>query len=287
MSMGRLAPLRWFGGKYHLANKLLPLIPDHHTYVEVFGGGAMLLFAKAPSPVEVYNDIDGGLVNFFRVIRDEKKFKQFHRLVSLTPYSREEYYFCRDTWESIEDDVERAYRWYVVARMGFSGDFSKGGWSFAVTASVNGMAQPCWRWLSGIDKLPEIHKRIIRVQIEHYDWRKILEIYDTEDTFFYCDPPYILSTRRSGGYRYEMTNDDHKELVAEALRLKGKVMLSGYDHPIYKPLEDAGWSKRQFDVACVAAGRTRATGLRGAGSASHQRRTECVWMNYEIQRKLF
>lgn len=103
--------------------KLLPLIPPHKIYVEVFGGGASLLFAKEPSPVEVYNDLDSGLVNFFRVLRDPGKFEKFYRKVCFTPYSREEYCFCRDTWGECKDDVERAYRWFVVARMSFSGKF--------------------------------------------------------------------------------------------------------------------------------------------------------------------
>lgn len=109
------SPIVWFGGKGNMVAKLLPLIPPHRIYVEPFGGGASLLFAKKPSPVEVYNDLDSGLVNFFRVLRDPKKFERLHKLVSLTPYSREEYDFCRATWETCDDDVERAYRWYVVA----------------------------------------------------------------------------------------------------------------------------------------------------------------------------
>lgn len=89
------SPISWFGGKYYLAHKIIKLFPPHSIYVEPFGGAAHVLFAKEPSPVEVYNDIDSGLVNFFRVLRDPKSFGELALLCSLTPYSREEYYYFR------------------------------------------------------------------------------------------------------------------------------------------------------------------------------------------------
>jgi len=269
----------WFGGKGNLAKRILPYFPEHKIYVEPFGGGASLLFAKEPSPVEVYNDIDSGLVNFFRVLRDSEKFEKFYRLVSLTPYSREEYYFCRDTWESCEDDIERAYRWYVVARMSFSGRFGCD-WSHAVTYTSRNMSGAVSKWLSIIDMLPEIHQRIMRVQIEHKDFRDILVDYDTPDTLFYCDPPYVHSTRKAGGYKHEMTDDEHKELVELLLKLKGKVILSGYQNEIYLPLEQAGWQRIDFPTVCHAAGKTRQTKILGEGTAKEkQPRIESIWIS--------
>lgn len=259
--------------------KLLPLIPEHYMYVEPFGGGASLLFAKELSPVEVYNDIDSGLVNLFRVLRDEAKFQRFYRKACLTPYSREEYLFCRNTWDEQEDDVERAYRFFVVARQSFSGRFG-GGWSFSRTASRNNMAKTCSKWLSCLEMLPEIHERLMQVQIEHLDFRKIFENYDTPETFFLCDPPYIPDTRKAGEYRHEMTLQDHQDLVGILLRIQGKAILCGYKHDIYKPLEDTGWHRLEFQMACHAVGRTRATGILGEGTARRmQPRTECVWLS--------
>ena len=273
------SPIGWFGGKGNMVAKLLKLIPPHHTYVEVFGGGASLLFAKKPSPVEVYNDMDSGLVNFFRVLRDPAKFERFYRLVCLTPYSREEYYYCRDTWETCDDEVERAYRWYIVARMSFSGRLG-GGWSFSLTLSRRKMAASCSRWLSIIEMLPQIHQRMMMVQIEHRDFRDIIKIYDTKDTLFYMDPPYIPETRRGGGYEHEMSIEDHKVLVNLLLRVKGKVLLSGYSHPIYQPLEQAGWERHDYETACYAVGKTRATGLLGEGACmENQMRIESVWVS--------
>ena len=282
------APIQWFGGKGKMIRKILPLFPPHHTYVEPFGGAASLLFAKPPSPVEVYNDLDSSLVHFFRTLRDPEQFNQFHRLVSSTPYAREEYNYCRDTWSEC-DDVERAYRWFVVARMSFSGRFGAG-WRSIVTASRRGMASTCSAWLSIVDLLPQIHARLMRVQIEHSDWRIVLDRYDTPETLFYLDPPYVSETRRSGGYAHEMTLEDHQDLVDVLLQLRGKVILSGYAHQVYDSLETSGWQRHDWQTVCSAAGRTRATGIQGEGAAlAMQARTETAWVSptARLQERMF
>jgi DNA adenine methylase len=132
--------------------------------------------------------------------------------------------------------------------------------------------------------LPEIHSRIMRVQIECQDFRKIFKTYDTPETFFYCDPPYLPDTRKNGGYRYEMNLEDHKELVQILLKVKGKVLLSGYRHEVYTPLEEAGWRRIDFPTVCFAAGRTRGTAILGKGSAMEkQPRIESVWVSPNAQ----
>jgi len=274
------SPIIWFGGKGHLVNKLLPLIPRHKIYVEPFGGGANLLVAKEPSQIEVYNDLDSGLVNFFRVLRDKNKFQKFYEQVVLMPYSREEYYECRETWDKEEDDVQMAVKWFVVARQSFSGIFGRS-WGYTVTNSVRGMANPISKYWGAIDMLPEVAERLLRVQIEHNDFRKILKAYDTENTFFYLDPPYVLDTRTEAVYRYEMALEDHQELVDMLLHITGKAMLSGYDHEVYKPLEEAGWTKLVFEAMCWVTGRTRAQKHIYNDSNKHKlKRKECVWLNY-------
>jgi len=274
------SPLTYIGGKGNMVQKLLPYIPPHRIYVEVFGGGASLLFAKDPSPVEVYNDIDSAVVNFFRVLRDPEKFEKFYKKVCLTPYSREEYYYCCNTWGECPDDIERAYRWYIMTRFSFSG-FRTHGWSFSVWLSCNNMAGVACRWLSVIKLLPEIHARIMRVQVEHYDFRKLIPIYDKPDTFMYLDPPYILETRKNRKYySNEMTAEEHQDLVNLILVSKSMFVLSGYNHPIYKPLEDAGWQRFDFQTACQAVGRTRHTKILGKGAAFREvPRTESIWLS--------
>jgi len=276
------SPIRWFGSKGNMTAKLLPLFPlSHHTYVEPFGGGASMLFVKPPSPVEVYNDLDSGLVNFFRVLRDPDKFEQFYRKAALTPYAREEFNFCRKTWADCEDDVERAYRFFVTARMSFGGKLIGASFGSVVTTSRRGMAGMCSAWLSAIDQLPQISERLLRVQIEHQDWRVILERYDTDQTLFYLDPPYIHSTRRGGKYAHEMTDEDHIELVERLLNIKGMAILSGYASEIYRPLEDAGWMRKDWQTVCYATVGTRGSGLQGKGSAlKKQPRTETAWVSH-------
>ena len=235
--------------------------------------------AKDPSPVEVYNDLDGGLHNFFSTLADPERFEKFYRRVALMPYSRRLYNECVESWEETEDGIERAARWFVVARQSFSGDFGIS-WSSVITESNRGMASTASKWLSAIERLPQVHARLQRVQIENQDFRVILDRYDTENTLFYLDPPYLPKTRSSGKYRHEMSYQDHKELVGIILSVKGMVLLSGYANDLYKRLEAAGWDRKDFKTACHAAGRTRNSNLQGDGAAlKHQARVESVWRN--------
>lgn len=274
------SPICWLGGKGLLVRKLLPLVPRHRIYVEVFGGGASLLLAKdaAVSEVEVYNDLDSRLVNLFEVLREPENFKEFERRAVLTPFGREVFVRARDSREV--GKVESAWAFFVRQRQSFGGMGESFGATFA--SSSRGMCSGNSRWLGAIAGLPELHERLMRVQIECDDWRKILDRYDSAETFFYLDPPYVASSRRSGGYRCELGDDDHKELVDRVLGLKGRVLLSGYPNGIYQPLERV-WNSRRWDVVCNAAGRTRGNGMMGAGNAKKkQPRIEAVWMNYEV-----
>jgi len=275
------SPLWYIGGKGQMVSKLLRFIPPHRIYVEVFGGGASLLFAKEPSPVEVYNDIDSAVVNFFRVLRDPEKFEKFYKKVCLTPYSREEYYFCSRTWQDCDDDIERAWRWFVMARQSFGGMLFINSWGFSVTTSARGMSLTTSAWLSIIEMLPEIHTRIMQVQIEHYDFRKLIPIYDTPETFMYLDPPYILDTRKNKkDYNFEMSLDDHQELIDLILNAKSMFMLSGYKHPIHQKLENAGWQRIDFQTICSSVARTRKTKIQGAGALKKNvPRTESIWLS--------
>jgi DNA adenine methylase len=130
-------------------------------------------------------------------------------------------------------------------------------WGRSVTTSHRGMAETASSWLSILEMIPEIHRRLMRVQIEQKDFREILRDYDTPETLFYCDPPYVPEARKSGKYLHELTEDDHRELVEISLGLQGKVILSGYAHPIYEALVEAGWERKDFQTFCTVTGRTR------------------------------
>jgi DNA adenine methylase len=282
MSSKLRSPIWWFGGKGNMVAKLLKYVPCHHTYVEVFGGGASLLMRKPPAPVEVYNDIDSRLVNLFRVLRDPDQCAELQRRLVLTPYSRQEYREARTIIEG--DAVTLAHAFYTEIRQSFSGH---NGWSYSVTMSRRGMVSTSSKWLSTIDMLPDIHDRLFRCQIEHDDFRRIIPRYDTPNTFFYLDPPYIAATRRSGGYNHEMTDADHSDLVDIVSNAKGMVLLSGYLHPVYEALECIGWRRDDYVTACHAAAKTRPTGIQGKGvSMAKQPRTESLWLNPQLQEAL-
>lgn len=283
MAHGRhlASPIHWLGGKGKMVTKLLDFFPEHHTYAEPFGGGASMLIAKQPSPVEVYNDMNSGLVNFFRVLRDPERFERLKFLCDLTPYSREEYAWCNENWEKETDDVQRAYMWYIVCRMSFGGKFGAA-WGTAVGSSNNGMASTTASWLSTLNKLPEIHKRLMEVQIENVSYERIFERYDSPKSLFYCDPPYVPETRKAGEYKHEMTYEDHEKLVNILLNIQGMAVLSGYPSSVYDPLIAAGWETKTFDVVCSVVGRTARNGLKGTGSAVNseaQKRTEIIYIS--------
>lgn len=275
-----LSPINWFGGKGMMIEKLVPVLENipHKRYIEPFGGGASLLLSKKPVEVEVYNDIDEGLYNFFTVVADPVLFEQFHRRVALLPCSRQLYNEYRATWQNETDKVLRAAKWFVVTRQSFGGIFASS-WGSVVTDAVGKMAGTCARWISCIERLPQIHARLQRVQIENTDWKEILFRYDTPESLFYLDPPYVHSTRRDREFAHELSDDDHRELVSKLLELKGYAVLSGYPNDIYKPLEDAGWKRTDFQTCCHSVGRTRLTKIQGKGTALRmQPRTESIWV---------
>ena len=264
MAVIKRLPLKYYGGKQRFTKNLLKYIPEHQTYVEVFTGGAALFFAKPPSPIEVLNDLDSGLMNFFRVLRDPIKFRRFQFLIELTPFGREEFLFCKKHLNDSPDYVERARRFFVVARQSYGGDLN-GGFAFSVDDSSRGMAKTVSAYLSAIEGLPEVAGRLRMAEIENDDFRAVIKRYDRPGTFFYLDPPYVHATRKTtGNYAHEMSDQDHEDLIDLCLNLKGTAMLSGYANPIYKPLEDAVWERHDFETAM--------------GSGKSRDRVESVWL---------
>lgn len=269
--------LGWYGGKKYLVARLIPLIPEHRVYVEVFGGGAALLLNKSPSPVEVYNDIDQSLVNFFRVLKHPEKFERLLRFLALTPHSRYEHeYACLHYSNPELDDVERAALFYIAVYQSMNG-IPGSSWSRTTWESRRGMALKTSAWLGAVDRLPEIAERLLHVQIENRSFEDILAAYDTPDTFFYLDPPYLPDTRRQTNvYPHEMTIDQHIRMLELVQSVRGKVMLSGYPNPLYDRYL-SGWCTMDFQVAC----RSTVGATAAHGSHRKSRRTERLWMNYE------
>jgi len=256
---------QYAGGKGHLARKHLELIPPHKCYVEVFGGMATLLFNKRPSEVEVYNDVWGEVVNFFRVLRDDEKWKILQEKLLLTPYSREEFEFCRDSTNSGIDDIERARRFYVKIGQSFGGKMGVFGYGPLVNISKS--------FFNKIEMFGFFHKRLTNVNIENLDFEELIRKYDTPDTFFYCDPPYV--EHNAGVDFLGMGLEDHKRLVDVLLSIRGKALLCGYDNDVYRVLGDNGWRKLEIVIP------TAITNPKQTGRV-RKLRSEYVWFNYEV-----
>lgn len=258
----------WYGGKYSHLNWLLPHLPEAHHYCEPFAGSAAVLLNRAPSPVETYNDRDGEVVNFFRVLREQKE--TLIEAMGLTPFSREEF---SEAVEALTMDdlspLERARRFFVRARQvrtGLAQTASLGRWANCKNTSRAGMGGAVSRWLGSVEGLPEIAERLLRVQIENRPALEVIQLYDSDSTLFYCDPPYPHQSRRdSKAYGYEMSDAEHMALAACLTAMKGKAAVSGYRCDLMDDLYK-GWR--------VAEAPTKNC------HSSKKPRTEALWMNY-------
>ncbi len=225
----KLIPFGWYGGKFSHLAWLLPLLPKCHHYCEPFAGSGAVLLNRPPSAIETYNDVDGEVVNFFRVLRDEKE--KLVEAIGLTPFSREEFAVACKLDPKLTP-LERARRFYVRARQvrtGLAQTASLGRWANCKNTSRAGMSGAISRWLGAIDDLPQIAERLLRVQIENRPASDVIRLYDSPDTLFYCDPPYIHDTRGDAkAYGYEMTNQEHKDLAKLLNRVHGMVAVSNY-----------------------------------------------------------
>ncbi len=239
----KLIAFGWYGGKFSHLSWLLDYLPECTHYCEPFAGSAAVLLNRPPSPVETYNDMDGELVNFFRVLRGQTE--ELVKQIALTPFSREEFILSLETHEGVTE-IERARRFFVRARQvrtGLAQTASAGRWANCKNTSRAGMSGVVSRWLGSIEQLPHIAERLMRVQIENRPAMDVVKIYDSEETLFYCDPPYPHESRGdSKAYLYEMSDDEHRNLAKCLGSVQGKVVLSGYDCPLMTKLYK-GWRR--------------------------------------------
>lgn len=228
--------LRYHGGKWKLAPWIVSHFPAHRVYVEPFGGAASVLLRKPRSYGEVYNDLDGEIVNLFRMARERGD--ELIEAISLTPFAREEFEL---SYEATSDPLELARRTMVRCSMGFgssamNADYRTG---FRGSAQRSG-THPGTDWKTLPGNLQSIVQRLRGVIIEHRPALDVMRYHDHASTLHYVDPPYVESTRsgRSAkdAYRHELTDEDHRELAAALRDLKGMVVLSGYPCDLYAEL---------------------------------------------------
>jgi len=266
----KLIAFGWYGGKFSHLDWLLPLLPQTEHFCEPFGGSAAVLINRDPSSVETYNDLDGDLVNFFRVLRKNKE--QLIQNIALTPFSREEFEYAIDNQENtLLSELEKARLFFIRARQvrtGLAQKASSGRWANCKLTSRAGMSGAVSRWLGSIDGLSEIAERLLRVQIENATAIDVIKRYDSPQTLFYCDPPYTHDSRGDkNAYKFEMIDDEHRELADILKNVKGKVALSGYDSPLMDELFK-GWNRIEGPIKNIRSVR--------------KPRQEMLWINYDI-----
>jgi len=211
------------GGKTQMADWIINHLPDHRTYVEVFGGSAAVLANKEPSKVEVYNDIDGDLVHFFRVLRDQPD--ELIAWLRDTPHSRELHkQYAREFYTDYrpDDDIERAGRFFYLRETQFAAKYNQ-----ASGYNGSGGTNPAQNLARKRELLSAWSRRFDPVQVERLDFPNLFDRYDSEETVFYCDPPYV----EEGDALYSHDRFDHREFVSELADCTGKWIVSYTDLP--------------------------------------------------------
>jgi len=266
--------IRYHGGKFRLAPWVISHFPPHTCYVEPFGGAAGVLMQKPRAYAEVYNDLDGDIVNLFRVLQAKITRDQLTELLIITPYARGEF---ERAWEPTEDSVERARRTIIRAQMGFgSAGATKGRTGFRIdTKRKYGTAQALWQEYP--EQVAEIGQRLSGVLIENRPAIEVMKAHDGPETLHYVDPPYVFSTRHESAssrqyYRHEMDDGQHLDLLNELLELEGMVVLSGYSSEIYRRRLN-GWSMNS-------------TSARISASRGTTVREEYLWLNPSCMKAL-
>lgn len=251
--------LNYPGSKWNMAEEIAAMLPPHRTYLEPFFGSGAVFFTKAPSPIEIINDLDGDVANLFRVLRWGSD--MLADRVELTPYSREVF---DDAWaDRGHDPVDEAARFLIRSKMGFSYKcHTKTGFKIDLTGREAGYAVREWNNVP--DAIRAVAKRLKDAYVENRPALDLIRKCNDPKACIYCDPPYLMQTRGGRQYNHEMTKQDHEELLQELLRSRASVILSGYPSDLYDDaLKD--WYRIERD----------------SRNQNKERRTEVLWCNFE------
>ena len=267
------APFGYFGSKNKIARQLCSELPPHYCWVEAFCGSAALTLAKAPVEIEVINDIDGEIVNVFQQLRYNHE--ELCRLISLTPYARQELENAR-TGNENDSDLERARKFLVQSMMAINGVFGKerGGFSYSQSYSRNGRDARVNRWYNLPERLTQVVDRLLNVRVENRDAIKLLKMFvNRPATLVYLDPPYL--GKRTKGYTNDANDEGfHLNLLKLANKAKCMIFVSGYDNQLYNNLltEKKGWKRKTINTI-----------TKDSNGQSHNR-SEVVWVNKYFQK---
>lgn len=259
------SPINYYGSKASLSKTILSYFPESYdVYIEAFGGGGSILFAKEEKPHEIYNDLEQNVYSLFKVLSNPEQFEQFKAKCDLAYFSQQLWREFKEELKGELDIVDRAFKFFYVCRTSFG---SQGGFRPVFQVRRN-MSKHISDLFSAVDKLEEVHQRLSFVSIYNMDALELIPKFDKENVFFYLDPPYVWDTRSSVRYKQDFSNVQQEQFTELMLNLKGKALISGYSNTIYEKLEKAGWERIDFEVS------TR--------SSDYQARmkTESLWKNY-------
>lgn len=269
------SPIKYPGSKERSLKHILPYLPVRSKYIEPMGGSGSVLLARPKSKNEIYNDRYSGVVAFFRVVRDPEKFPKLCERLRLTVHSREEFIWCRDTWEhDVKDDVERAARWYYMIHHSFSGIGRQFARALGESAQFGNTYQ---RKLASI--FEPLHFRLKNVQIENLDYRILLkDCKNDEDTVWYFDPPYLDTY---SVYDHNWKKSDHIELVERIFKdINGYVAVSGYDFPDH-PYNKYQWDEKvswEVQSTVKAMAQTESNYLKDKDLGNREKVKETLWI---------
>lgn len=240
-------PFCWVGAKNRMRSKIAPILEEARrgrpVYVEPFGGSAAMLLALEPRNREIYNDADGRLADFFRALADDEAREKMKRYSATFPKSREIYDEMKRDWVKSSELAKRGFATFYVQAFSFGG---KSFDSFGAEKHVGSKGRVGAYRAKG-ERLDEYAARFRFTTVETLNWRQCVAKYDSEQAFFYVDPPYYGKQQKF--YRRDLPPVDHSELVERLLTLQGGAALSCYDNDVYKPLERAGWKRYDFKAS--------------------------------------
>ena len=269
--MGKIVkPIRYFGAKGNFYKEVLKYFPKAGTYeyyIEPFGGSyTMGLTNPFIAAVEIYNDLERNVYSLYKVLSDKDLFTKFKEKCDLIYYDEDLRKEFKNKLKSDDLDlVDRAFYFFYVNRTSYNGI---GGFSCNTVIRRN-MSKSISDMLSTIDMLPELHQRLSRVIVLNKNAFDIIEKYgNKESVFIQADPPYVQDTRSEARYDVDMTNEQHNQFIELCLKCKCKMLINGYDHPIYDKLTDNGWEKIQFEVNTTS------------GTHKPKTKVETIWRNY-------
>jgi DNA adenine methylase len=276
------APFSYYGAKNRMSGMIINYAPSNiGLYLEGFFGSGAVFFARRKwADVEVVNDLNSDIVNFFRVLRDKPE--QLSAKLALMPFSREEMRASDEVLKSeAADDVTKATYFFVRAEQSFSG--TAHGWRVASPRSNN---VTDWRSQSRPDRIAALSKRLLRAHIENRPALDAMKAYDDPNTFMYLDPPYLsvvnADAKKRAYQNIDMLEDMHKEFIAVCLEMRAKIIISGYEHPLYGELVKAGWNRIEHVTTAQLSQRRGVQSTKAAMA-----RTEVLWLSPNILGKSY